>query len=44
MITPNVHQAKSNLNKLLNTAAEGDDVIITKTQESVRIPHLQPIW
>jgi prevent-host-death family protein len=30
MTTANVHQAKSNLSKLLNAAADGDDVVITR--------------
>ena len=30
MTTANVHQAKSNLSKLLNAAAEGEEVIITR--------------
>lgn len=30
MTTANVHQAKSNLSKLLNAAAEGDEVVITR--------------
>ena len=30
MTTANVHQAKTNLSKLLNAAAEGDEVIITR--------------
>jgi prevent-host-death family protein len=30
MTTANVHQAKSNLSKLLNAAADGDEVIITR--------------
>jgi prevent-host-death family protein len=30
MTTANVHEAKTNLSKLLNAAAEGDEVIITR--------------
>jgi prevent-host-death family protein len=30
MKTANVHEAKTNLSKLLNAAAEGDEVIITR--------------
>jgi prevent-host-death family protein len=30
MTIANVHQAKSNLSKLLNAAADGDEVVITR--------------
>lgn len=43
MKTANVHQAKSNLSKLLNAAAEGDEVIITRRGGKVTKFKLTPI-
>ncbi len=43
MTTANVHQAKSNLSKLLNAAAEGEDVIITRRGGKVTQFKLVPI-
>lgn len=43
MKTANVHQAKSNLSKLLNAAAEGDEVIITRRGGKVTRFKLQPL-
>jgi prevent-host-death family protein len=43
MTTANVHQAKTNLSKLLNAAAEGDEVIITRRGGTITRFKLQPI-
>jgi prevent-host-death family protein len=43
MTTANVHQAKTNLSKLLDAAAEGDDVIITRRGGKVTRFKLQPL-
>ena len=43
MTTANVHQAKSNLSKLLNAAADGDDVIITRRGGKITRFKLQPL-
>jgi len=43
MTTANVHQAKTNLSKLLNAAAEGDEVIITRRGGSVTQFKLIPV-
>ena len=43
MTTANVHQAKTNLSKLLNAAAEGDEVIITRRGGKVTHFKLQPL-
>jgi len=43
MTTVNVHQAKSNLSKLLNAAAEGDDVIITRRGGKITRFKLRPL-
>ncbi len=43
MTTANVHQAKSNLSKLLNAAAEGDNVIITRRGGKITRFKLQPL-
>jgi prevent-host-death family protein len=43
MTTANVHQAKTNLSKLLNAAADGDEVIITRRGGKVTRFKLQPI-
>ncbi len=43
MTTANVHEAKTNLSKLLNAAAEGDDVIITRRGGKVTQFKLLPI-
>jgi prevent-host-death family protein len=43
MTTANVHQAKTNLSKLLNAAAEGDEVIITRRGGKVTRFKLQPL-
>jgi prevent-host-death family protein len=43
MKTANVHQAKTNLSKLLTSAAEGDEVIITRRGGKITRFKLQPI-
>ena len=43
MTTANVHQAKTNLSKLLNAAAEGDEVIITRRGGKVTRFKIQPL-
>lgn len=43
MTTANVHQAKSNLSKLLNAAAEGDEVVITRRGGKITQFKLIPI-
>ncbi len=43
MKTANVHEAKSNLSKLLNAAAEGDEVIITRRGGKVTQFKLTPV-
>lgn len=43
MKTANVHQAKTNLSKLLNAAAEGDEVIITRRGGKITRFKLQPL-
>lgn len=43
MTTANVHQAKTNLSKLLNAAAEGDEVIITRRGGKITRFKLQPL-
>lgn len=43
MTTANVHEAKTNLSKLLNAAAEGDEVIITRRGGKVTRFKLQPL-
>ncbi len=43
MTTANVHQAKSNLSKLLNAAADGDDVVITRRGGKITQFKLVPI-
>jgi prevent-host-death family protein len=43
MTIANVHQAKTNLSKLLNAAAEGDEVIITRRGGKITQFKLQPI-
>ena len=43
MTTANVHQAKTNLSKLLTAAAEGDEVIITRRGGKVTHFQLQPL-
>lgn len=43
MTTANVHQAKSNLSKLLNAAAEGDEVVITRRGGKITQFKLVPI-
>ncbi len=43
MTTANVHQAKTNLSKLLNAAAEGDDVVITRRGGKITQFKLVPI-
>ncbi len=43
MTTANVHQAKTNLSQLLNAAAEGDEVIITRRGGKVTRFKLQPL-
>lgn len=43
MTTANVHQAKTNLSKLLNAAAEGDEVIITRRGGKITHFKLQPL-
>ena len=43
MTTANVHQAKTNLSKLLNAAAEGEEVIITRRGGNVTRFKLTPV-
>lgn len=43
MTTANVHQAKTNLSKLLNAAADGDEVIITRRGGKITNFKIQPI-
>ncbi|HET9098684.1 MAG TPA: type II toxin-antitoxin system prevent-host-death family antitoxin [Candidatus Saccharimonadales bacterium] len=43
MTIANVHQAKTNLSKLLNAAADGDEVIITRRGGKVTRFKIQPI-
>jgi prevent-host-death family protein len=43
MKTANVHEAKTNLSQLLNSAAEGDEVIITRRGGKVTQFKLVPI-
>ena len=43
MTTANVHQAKTNLSKLLNAAADGDEVIITRRGGRITRFKLQPL-
>ena len=43
MTTANVHEAKTNLSKLLNAAAEGDEVIITRRGGNVTRFKLTPV-
>lgn len=43
MKTANVHQAKTNLSKLLTAAAEGDEVIITRRGGKITRFKLQPL-
>lgn len=43
MTTANVHQAKTNLSKLLNAAAEGDKVIITRRGGNITQFMLTPL-
>ena len=43
MTTANVHQAKSNLSKLLNAAADGEDVVITRRGGKITQFKLVPI-
>jgi len=43
MTTANVHEAKTNLSKLLNAAAEGDEVIITRRGSGVTQFKLTPV-
>lgn len=43
MTTANVHQAKTNLSRLLNAAAEGDEVIITRRGGKITKFKLLPI-
>jgi prevent-host-death family protein len=43
MTTANVHQAKSNLSKLLNAAADGDEVVITRRGGKITQFKLVPI-
>lgn len=43
MTTANVHEAKTNLSKLLNAAAEGDEVIITRRGGKVTRFKLTPV-
>lgn len=44
MTTANVHEAKTNLSKLLNAAAEGEDVVIMRRGGKVNQFKLQPIY
>lgn len=43
MTTANVHQAKTNLSKLLNAAADGDEVIITRRGGRITRFQLRPL-
>ena len=43
MTTANVHEAKTNLSKLLNAAADGDEVIITRRGGKVTQFKLIPV-
>jgi prevent-host-death family protein len=43
MTTANVHEAKTNLSKLLNAAADGDEVIITRRGGKITQFKLSPI-
>ena len=43
MTTANVHQAKTNLSKLLNAAARGDKVIITRRGGNITQFMLTPL-
>ncbi len=43
MTTANVHEAKTNLSKLLNAAADGDEVIITRRGGKVTKFRLMPV-
>jgi prevent-host-death family protein len=43
MVSANVHEAKTNLSKLLNSAAEGDEVIITRRGGKITQFKLLPI-
>ena len=43
MTTANVHQAKTNLSKLLSAAANGEDVVITRRGGAVTQFKLMPI-
>ena len=43
MTIANVHEAKTNLSKLLNAAAEGDEVIITRRGTGVTQFKLTPV-
>lgn len=43
MKTANVHQAKTNLSQLLNAAAEGDEVVITRRGGAVTRFKLVPL-
>jgi prevent-host-death family protein len=43
MTTANVHEAKTNLSKLLNAAAEGEDVVITRRGGKITKFKLSPI-
>jgi prevent-host-death family protein len=43
MTTANVHEAKTNLSKLLNAAADGEEVIITRRGSRVTQFKLLPV-
>jgi len=43
MKTANVHEAKTNLSKLLNAAADGDEVIITRRGGKITQFKLTPV-
>ena len=43
MKTANVHEAKTNLSRLLNAAAEGDEVVITRRGGKVNKFRIVPI-
>ena len=43
MKNANVHQAKTNLDKLLDAAAEGDEVIITRRSGKITRFKIQPL-
>lgn len=43
MTTANVHQAKTNLSKLLTAAAEGEEVVITRRGGAVTRFALRPL-